>query len=163
MLTFRKAENVDIYLLESLANEIWLNYYPGIITTDQIRYMLQLMYSHETIQKEMQDGTIWEIIEEDAVPLGFLSCTVRNNEVKLNKLYLKIEHHGKGYGRVTLQHVIDFAKQNHFKKIYLTVNKNNDKAIKAYEKAGFVCTNSVVNDIGGGFVMDDYIYSYWIE
>jgi ribosomal protein S18 acetylase RimI-like enzyme len=36
------------------------------------------------------------------------------------------------------------------------VNKNNTKAIRAYQRAGFTIAESVVNHFGGGFVMDDY-------
>ena len=39
----------------------------------------------------------------------------------------------------------------------LNVNKNNVQAIRAYEKSGFAIRESVVVDIGGGFVMDDYV------
>ena len=39
----------------------------------------------------------------------------------------------------------------------LSVNKRNAKAIAAYQKNGFGITESVVTDIGNGFVMDDFI------
>ncbi|MBS1128301.1 MAG: hypothetical protein H6Q96_681, partial [Nitrospirae bacterium] len=42
------------------------------------------------------------------------------------------------------------------KSLYLFVNKNNTKAIRAYERFGFVKARAVVTDIGSGFVMDDY-------
>jgi diamine N-acetyltransferase len=38
----------------------------------------------------------------------------------------------------------------------LTVNKNNTGAISVYEKIGFRNVGSLVQDIGSGFVMDDY-------
>ncbi len=38
----------------------------------------------------------------------------------------------------------------------LTVNKNNVRAINAYEKIGFKNLGSVIQEIGHGFVMDDY-------
>jgi diamine N-acetyltransferase len=38
----------------------------------------------------------------------------------------------------------------------LAVNKANAKAIAAYKKYGFRIRDSVVQPIGGGFVMDDY-------
>ena len=43
--------------------------------------------------------------------------------------------------------------------VYLTVNKGNDDTIAIYRKWGFEIIDSVVTDIGGGFVMDDYIMS----
>ena len=39
----------------------------------------------------------------------------------------------------------------------LAVNKRNAAAIAAYRKHGFEIVEAVVKDIGGGFVMDDYI------
>lgn len=39
----------------------------------------------------------------------------------------------------------------------LAVNKRNDKAIGSYKKYGFVVRETVVDDIGRGFVMDDFV------
>ena len=41
--------------------------------------------------------------------------------------------------------------------MYLTVNKQNKMAIRAYEKQGFITVDAVVTDIGEGFVLDDCI------
>jgi ribosomal protein S18 acetylase RimI-like enzyme len=40
--------------------------------------------------------------------------------------------------------------------VSLFVNKRNQKAIRVYERAGFTIAESVINEFGGGFVMDDY-------
>ena len=42
------------------------------------------------------------------------------------------------------------------REVSLYVNKRNKKAIRVYERAGFVVAESVINEFGGGFVMDDY-------
>jgi diamine N-acetyltransferase len=123
--------------------------------------MLGLMYSADTIYKEINEGVIWELVEVDGAPMGYLSVTITENKVaKLNKLYVKNKFHGQGYGQQSLRHVIDIARQYACKEVFLTVNKSNVNAIKAYEKSGFIQTDAVVNDIGHGYVMDDYIYSY---
>jgi ribosomal protein S18 acetylase RimI-like enzyme len=41
----------------------------------------------------------------------------------------------------------------------LTVNKRNTRAIAAYRRNGFTVLEAVVADIGGGFVMDDFLMS----
>ena len=161
MLYFKRATQPDIELIRRLAGEIWTTCYPGIISMKQIEYMLGLMYSYDIIDKEINQGVIWEVVNYDGEPIGFISVTVTNDGIaKLNKLYMKNNHHGKGFGQQALQHVVDIAKQLDLKQVYLTVNKGNVNAIKAYEKFGFTCTDSIVNDIGGGYVMDDYIYSF---
>ncbi|MDB6006010.1 MAG: Ribosomal protein acetylase RimI, partial [Prosthecobacter sp.] len=39
----------------------------------------------------------------------------------------------------------------------LFVNKHNISAIRAYQRAGFAFEKDVITEIGGGFVMDDYV------
>jgi diamine N-acetyltransferase len=41
--------------------------------------------------------------------------------------------------------------------VLLAVNKRNVNAINAYLKHGFRIAEAVVKEIGGGFVMDDYV------
>lgn len=78
-------------------------------------------------------------------------------EFKLHKLYLLPELHGHGLGSRLLQHVEHEARKLGGCRMILTVNKRNAKAIAAYQRNGFVIAESVVTDIGGGFVMDDYV------
>jgi len=39
----------------------------------------------------------------------------------------------------------------------LTVNKNNNIALRAYEKLGFVNHGPLETDIGEGYIMDDFL------
>jgi ribosomal protein S18 acetylase RimI-like enzyme len=41
--------------------------------------------------------------------------------------------------------------------VILQVNKRNVNAIASYRKYGFAVRTSTVDDIGRGFVMDDYV------
>ena len=74
----------------------------------------------------------------------------------LSKLYVKKEFRHKGIGKAVFEKIKDFG----FDKIQLTVNKYNKNTIDAYLKYGFKIIDSVVSDIGNGFVMDDYIMEY---
>jgi ribosomal protein S18 acetylase RimI-like enzyme len=77
--------------------------------------------------------------------------------MKLHKLYLHPDLQGRGLGSRLLQHCEREASGQGARKLILAVNKHNTKAIAAYERNGFVVVKSVVKDIGGGFVMDDFI------
>jgi ribosomal protein S18 acetylase RimI-like enzyme len=41
--------------------------------------------------------------------------------------------------------------------VILAVNKRNTTAIASYKKYGFVVREAIVDDIGHGFVMDDFV------
>jgi ribosomal protein S18 acetylase RimI-like enzyme len=64
---------------------------------------------------------------------------------------------GCGLGSRLLQHVEGEVRTGGARRLILSVNKCNTKAITAYKRNGFVIVESVVTDIGNGFVMDDYI------
>ena len=158
-LHFTTATDADIPLLRSLADAIWRESYPGIISVAQIAYMLARMYAAEVIQRELAAGVRWELAHLDGEPVGFLSCTrdATQQLLKLNKLYLLPAHHGRGHGRAMLDHVKTFAFELRATRILLTVNKANARALRAYERAGFRTIDAIVTDIGGGFVMDDFV------
>jgi ribosomal protein S18 acetylase RimI-like enzyme len=56
-----------------------------------------------------------------------------------------------------IAHAAEVARARGCRRLVLAVNKNNRSAIAAYLKHGFHVADAVVKDIGGGFVMDDYI------
>jgi ribosomal protein S18 acetylase RimI-like enzyme len=75
----------------------------------------------------------------------------------LRKLYIHPHAQRQGFGGMLLQRVEEAARERGFQHVILAVNKQNAKAIAAYRKHGFAIRDSVVADIGGGFVMDDYV------
>jgi RimJ/RimL family protein N-acetyltransferase len=64
---------------------------------------------------------------------------------------------GSGMGRLALTFIEAQAKELELKKIELTVNKHNYSSIQVYEKMGFITIDAIVQEIGNGYVMDDYV------
>jgi ribosomal protein S18 acetylase RimI-like enzyme len=56
-----------------------------------------------------------------------------------------------------LQHCADEARRFGARRLILSVNKRNARAIAAYRRNGFTVAEAVMVDIGRGFVMDDFI------
>ena len=157
-MTIRTATEADIPLLRDLAHRIWRECYPGIITVEQIEFMLGWMYSEEEIRRQLRAGFTWEIVEDDGAAIGFLSFSVEEDgRVKLHKMYLLPDRQRGGIGRQLLAHVCERAQALGAREVWMQVNKRNTRAIGAYLKAGFRIEREAVFDIGGGFVMDDYL------
>ncbi|MEP6668923.1 MAG: GNAT family N-acetyltransferase [Chthoniobacter sp.] len=158
-LAIRSASEAEIPALRGLAERIWRTSYAMLLTPAQIDYMLGWMYSPETIASEMMEGTIWETAWLDEELIGFHSCSPepQAQSLKLNKLYLLPELQGLGLGQQLLDRVHALAAERGARQVWLQVNKQNARAIRAYERAGYGVERSAVFDIGGGFVMDDFI------
>ena len=156
----RRTVEVDIPLISRLAASIWRACYPEIITREQIDYMLARMYSPETLQDEMHAQQIrYELMFAATSAVGFAAYGPAESPgiFKLHKLYLQPERHGRGLGTSLLQHCEREAAKLGARKLVLNVNKRNPKAIRAYGRNGFKIEDSIVADIGGGFVMDDFV------
>jgi ribosomal protein S18 acetylase RimI-like enzyme len=102
-------------------------------------------------------------MREEGTWIGYLAVQPRGHELFLSKIYVTSSVRRKGRGRKALAFAEALARERGLKKITLTVNKNNRVATTAYEKAGFRNTGSLVQDIGNGFVMDDYKMEKFIQ
>lgn len=60
-MIIRSAVEADIPLIMSLAQRIWCECYPGIISPEQIEFMLGWMYSEEEIRQQFATGVPWKI------------------------------------------------------------------------------------------------------
>lgn len=155
LVKLRRKEIPDV---QQLAREIWEEHYIKILSQQQIDYMLDMFYSTEKIESEMRHGVSWEMLWENEKPIGYLSCKIEPEKIHISKIYLKAEARGKGYGKLLLNRIIELAKENQKKSIYLNVNKHNTDSIAFYERNGFQKINEGVFEIGNGYVMDDFIY-----
>jgi len=155
-----RATGADLPAISELAGFIWRACYPGIITTGQIDYMLARMYAPDVLRDEIQSqGIRYDrlLVGEQFVGFSSYGPASEPGVTKLHKLYLLPELHGRGWGSRLLQHVEHEVRHLGARRLILAVNKHNTKAIAAYQRNGFVIAESVVTDIGGGFVMDDFI------
>jgi GNAT superfamily N-acetyltransferase len=155
-----RAKEEHLPAISELAGIIWRACYPGIITHAQIDYMLARMYSLDVLCDEIHSqGICYDRLLLDGELAGFASYgpTSEPGVMKLHKLYLLLEMQGRGLGSRLLQHVEREVRAGAGRRLILSVNKRNARAIAAYQRNGFVTADSVVTDIGGGFVMDDYI------
>jgi len=158
-ITITRLNDPDIDLLIPLAYRIWHAHYPGIITPEQIDYMLDRGYTRQVIRDEISNqGVIWLAIKSGGTMIGFAALgPYAPQTMKLHKLYLLPEHHGAGIGARALAEVEQIARDSAASALVLNVNRHNTKAIRAYQRAGWHVAETVVVDIGNGFVMDDFV------
>lgn len=150
----------DIAAVTRLARRIWEHAYPGIITTGQIDYMLGQRYAPDVLERELQRPDVWwDQVLIDGRLGGFMSTWLDKDgrQLKIDKLYIAPERQRNGLGGRLLAHADSRATGLGCSTLLLSVNKRNVRAIAAYRKHGFRVTGSVCTDIGGGFVMDDYL------
>lgn len=154
----REAEWEEIEAIADLAKKIWTEHYTSIIGVNQVKYMLRKFQSASVIEEDIKErGYIYFIAIDKDHLIGYCAIKYEDKELFLSKIYIEKESRGQGIAKCFLDKSIEKAQNKGLSSIYLTVNKNNHPSIAAYQKMGFTITEEVVSDIGGGFVMDDYI------
>jgi ribosomal protein S18 acetylase RimI-like enzyme len=154
------ATEADLTAVAALAGVVWRRHYPGIITHEQIEYMLANGYSQPVLSAFItEEGAGLELARMGDRLVGFGAYQRKNTprELKLEKLYIHQDFQGRGVGSRLIAKIESAARVQNCSAMILNVNKNNVQAILAYEKNGFAIREAVVVDIGNGFVMDDYI------
>jgi ribosomal protein S18 acetylase RimI-like enzyme len=160
MITLRLATSEDAPAIQQVAETTWPISYTGVISPEQIRYMLNLMYSQLKITAAIRDPkqAFW-LAEENGAVLGF--CGIEHGYpetgfTRIHKLYVLPDTQGSGIGKILIQHAEKEARKQGNKKLHLNVNKKN-KAVGFYQKHGFITDHEEVIDIGNGYVMDDFV------
>lgn len=148
----------------NFARNVFIEYYGLLLQAKGApEYMANLFLSPTAIEKLIKDGAIFKLATDNDEPIGFIEYKLEDNRVFLSKLYVRKDLRHTGIGKFMFDDCIKYAKDNNAMSIYLTVNKGNIPTIEIYKHLGFKQIDSVVTDIGGGYVMDDYIMEIEIE
>lgn len=159
MIQLREARLTDIPLIQELTNQIWPATYGHIISNEQISYMLDKMYSITSLEKQLaQQNLRFYIIEVDGKSSGYTSCElhIEPNTTKIHKLYLSLNLHGKGYGRLVVEQLEEIVAQNGDEYLILNVNRYN-KAVEFYKRIGLEIIKEEDINIGNDYYMNDYV------
>jgi GNAT superfamily N-acetyltransferase len=121
--------------------------------------MLNHFYSCASLEKQLETNQVFLLFSIENEYVGYASYELNfdgSNKTKLHKLYMLPNLQGKGFGKLAVNEVLSIASKNKNLGVVLNVNKYNS-AIQFYSKIGFSIIDSVVINIGNGYIMDDYV------
>lgn len=154
------GDDVTLATIAALAERIWRQHYPGIISPAQIDYMLARGYALSTLREDLAARVRYDLARVDGEPAAFAAHgpdPVHTDTLWLHKLYVDAAHRRHGLARRLLARALAHARERSADYLRLRVNRDNRDAVAAYRRLGFRIEASDVKDIGGGFVMDDYL------
>ena len=159
-ITLRSVSSEEYGKIRKLAETIWPVCYKDILSSEQIEYMMDMMYSENVIAGEVDKKIHYYFIESSGEICGYLSWGVWQTvpqTAKLHKLYLLPEKQGRGIGSCAIELVRQQLKASGVRRLRLNVNRQNANAIRCYANNGFTMVQLENNDIGNGFFMTDYV------
>ncbi len=159
LIKIKPAGSEDAPLIRDLAYGTWFHAYSEILGLDQIRYMLNELYSLPVLSRLMATkAQQFIILCQNNAPRGFAAYGATSATVlKLHKIYVLPNSQGLGYGKMLINYVVEQALTEDFNFLELNVNRYN-KALVFYEKLGFSKVREVDIPIGP-YWMNDFIMS----
>ncbi len=148
----------QIGTVAALAREIWTEHYVPIIGRRQVDYMLDEFQSIPAMKRQIGDGWEYYLVTNDGRAVGYFALVPDEaaSAAKLSKIYVRRDMRGRGFGREIIAFCQARCEELGLRRLWLTVNKHNADSIAFYKRMGFTIDGPVVQDIGRGFVMDDY-------
>ena len=132
----------DFYGVNELAkqvHELHVNWRPDLfLSVDEV-------ISRKNFEEKIKAKEIFVAkIQDDILGYITINITEKDNPSMRYRKQLQIEaicvdekSRGKGIGTALLKFAKEFGKENNCTDLYLTVNKENENAIKIYEEFGF--------------------------
>lgn len=154
----RQADIQDIPAIRAMADVVFRNTYKEILSPEQMEYMMEMMYSEESLRRQLEEGVFF--MDEgrgyaSARPDG--AADDGTPRYHLEKLYVMPEARKTGLGRELFDTICGWVTSREPRALLeLNVNRSNP-ALGFYERLGMARARSGDFPIGNGFYMNDYI------
>ena len=165
MVKIYKAETGDMQTVHDMAQVVFRHTYREILSSEQMEYMMEMMYSMPNLHEQIIQGHHYYLAYEGDVPCGYVSVQHEGTgddgaEVyHLHKIYVMPDCQDAGVGKALFNTVMDHvrtASSGKRARIELNVNKYN-RAVGFYEHLGMKIIHEEDYPIGNGFYKTDYI------
>ena len=145
----RRGELSDVALLQDIGITTFQDTFGGTCTREDMRGVLEKYFNTAQCASELKDqDDYFYFFDEGCITKGYMRINEKQSYpfdelknfkcVELVRLYVRKEYHGTPVATRLMEFAFDFARQNAYDKIYLSVWEYNFKARGFYEKMGFV-------------------------
>lgn len=142
----------------SLAQIIWNEWFPSIISQEQVNYMVEKFQSMPAIDEAIEEkGYEYFLMILGDTPIGYMGVAPDDGALLLSKLYLMKPFRGQRRSNLFFDKAEEVAKEKGFTKVRLFVNRHNYNSVRVYLRKGFRIVDEVKTDIGEGFICDDFL------
>ena len=146
-MEIRKVSIQDIENLKEIAKRTFIETYSSSNSEENITDYLENKFSTEALETELNDkNSEFYFSEFHGKIIGYLkvntgksqSVIINKNALEIERIYVLKEFYGKKFGQNLYKKAIKLAKEKNAEFVWLSVWEENPRAIRFYEKNGFV-------------------------
>ncbi|SFO36696.1 Ribosomal protein S18 acetylase RimI [Paenimyroides ummariense] len=156
-IVIRKVMLKDIGLLQEIGRKTFFETFAENNTQENMSKYLEEGFSIEKLTEELNDEYsefYFAVLAEKVI--GYLKLNFENSQTELQdsssleieRIYVLQEYHGKKVGQLLYDKAIEIAYNKEVKYVWLGVWEENSRAIRFYQKNGFVAFDKHIFKLG---------------
>jgi len=157
MITVKRVTLTDIAALQKIGRQTFEETFSDSNSEENMSTYLEESFTAEKLMAELQDpNSEFYFALSDEEVIGYLKINfgasqteVQDNKaMEIERIYASKAYHGKGIGQVLYDKAIEVAKAKKADYVWLGVWEENPRAIRFYEKNGFVSFDKHIFTLG---------------
>lgn len=147
MKTIRPCSEDDLAALQAIAYETYDQTFRAMNTAETMEAYLAEAFNTEKLLSELKNpDSAFYFLQVDQAVVGYLKLNEAAAQsdlhdpdgLEIERIYVRQQHQGSGYGRELLEFALEIARSRKKKFAWLGVWEQNSAAIAFYEKLGFL-------------------------
>ncbi|WP_367867273.1 GNAT family N-acetyltransferase [Pedobacter sp. WC2423] len=156
-ITISKATIENKETVQLIGRQTFLETFSTNNTEQDMKNYLEESFSDQQISSELANSdSLFFIAWEDENPIGYLKLNIGqaqtelqdNTGLEIERIYVKKIFHGKKVGQLLYDKALEIAKFQQKAYIWLGVWEQNPRAIRFYEKNGFIAFDKHIFKMG---------------
>jgi hypothetical protein len=152
-----KGNIQDVEKLKEIGKLTFAETFSSENSEENMAEYLKNGFSDEKLKAELNDqNSEFYFVELDGKTIGYLKVNVGEsqteikdkNTLEIERIYVLKEFHGKKVGQILYDKAIELAKDKNIENVWLGVWEENPRAIRFYEKNGFVAFDKHIFKLG---------------
>jgi ribosomal protein S18 acetylase RimI-like enzyme len=153
----------DYKSVQSIGRETFYETFADSNSEEDMQKYISESFSDGKVKEELSNvDSLFFIAWEDNVPIGYLKINTGKSQtelqdphaVEIERIYVKAAHHGKKVGQLLYDKALEIAQQTNKESIWLGVWEKNPRAIRFYEKNGFIAFDKHIFKMGNDEQID---------
>src|SRR5688572_3525197 len=156
-INIKKVSLQDIDQLQQISRQTFFETFSAGNTEENMKKYLEEGFSTEKLTAELNNPTSeFYFAELDNTVIGYVKLNFGesqtelkdDNALEIERIYVLKEFHGKKVGQLLYEKAMQIARQKNADYVWLGVWEENPRAIKFYQKNGFVAFDKHIFKLG---------------
>lgn len=152
-----KASISDLESIKLIGRETFFETFAESNSEADMQKYLEANFNNSKLAAELNNiNSHFFLALEGEIPIGYMKLNTGNAQteiqdkisIEIERIYVKSDYHGKKVGQILYDKALQIAQEMKKKYIWLGVWEENPRAIRFYEKNGFVAFDKHIFKMG---------------